>query len=171
MSCPFRWRPPPVVPAVVRGAPRRTLGGGADASSSAAAVAAEARAAAGLAGHSCLCARHLRRRHLGGGLRGACGKAWRRAQHSAGSGSAHCGGAELGRAGARGGLGARRSVRCPRGPGPGRGTRDAEGPGVLWKGSPSPSAAGRTGKPLSLGDKGRGSLAVAASIFPEDRGL
>lgn len=124
---PSRWRPPPAVPAVVRGAPRRTLGGGAGASSSAAAaVAAVARTAAGLAGRSCLCARHLRRRHLGGGLRDACGKAWRRAPRGAGSGSAHCGGAELGPE--AGSAQDAVSVQCPRGTGPGFGDQRRRGP-------------------------------------------
>lgn len=115
-------------------------------------MAAVARAAAGLAGRSCLCARHLRRRHLGGGLRGACGKAWRRAPCGAGFGSAHCGGAELGpEAGS-----VQDAVSDARGGrGRGLGTRGAEGPGVLWGGSPGPAAAGRSGKPQSLADKGR----------------
>lgn len=76
----------------------------------------EARAAAGLVGRSCLCARHLRRRHLGGGLRGACGKAWRLAPRNAGSGSAHCGGAELGPE-AGSGLAAVSDARGGQGPG------------------------------------------------------
>lgn len=172
MSHPSRCRPPPAVPAVVRGAPRRTLGGGAGASSSAAAVAvsADARAAAGLAGRSCLCARHLRRRHLGGGLRGACGKAWRRAPRGAGSGSAHCGGAERDELGPEAGSVQDAVSDARGGRGQGLGTRGAEGPGVLWGGSPGPAAASHSGKPPSLEDKGCGSPAVAASIAPGGQG-
>lgn len=123
----------------------------------------------GPAGRSCLCPRHRRRRHLGGGLRGAYGKAWRRGARAAGSRSAHCGGAEQGsRAGSEDD--AESSARGARARGPGWGHAAARAQGFFGGGIPWP-CIDRSGKPPRVGDRGTGAWLWWPAPLREGKGL
>lgn len=123
----------------------------------------------GPAGRSCLCPRHRRRRHLGRGLRGAYGKAWRRGLRAAGSRSAHCSGAEQGpRADSE--HGAESSARGARARGPGWGHAVARAHGFFGGGIPWP-CIGLSGKPPRVGDRGTGAWLWWPAPLREGRGL